>query len=100
MDTQKEKAIIVHMYDKQIKFSQMPGGLYARQLKNNNDKTINYNHDKQKETQEVKRLQNALGTSSNADLKTTVTTNMIQKNQIIHEDINLAERTFGKQLAV
>ena len=48
--------------------------------------------------QEVKRLQNALGMPSNADLKTIITMNMIQNNQITHEDINLAEQTFGKSI--
>ena len=33
MDTAKEKTMIVHLKDKQVKFSQMPGGLYARNLK-------------------------------------------------------------------
>ena len=51
MDTQKEKALIVHMDDKMIKFSQMSGGLYARKPKDNNDETINVDHDKRKETQ-------------------------------------------------
>ena len=117
MDTQKENALIVHLNGKKIKFSQMPGDVYARKPKDNNDETIN--HNKQKETQnyltvqdnykflsnrqikkvqEVKRLQNTLGTPSNADLKTIITMNMIQNDQITHEDINLAEQTFGKSI--
>ena len=47
--------------------------------------------------QEVKRLQNALGMPSNADLKTIITMNMIH-NQITHEDINLAEQRFSKSI--
>ena len=46
----------------------------------------------------MKRFQNALGMPSNADLKTIITMNMIQNNQITHEDINLAEQTFGKSI--
>ena len=46
----------------------------------------------------MKRLQNALSMPSNADLKTIITMNMIQNNQITHEDINLAEQTFGKSI--
>ena len=112
MDTQKEKALIVHMDDKKIQFSQMPGGLYARKPKGNNNEIINDNLNKQKETQnyltvqhnykflsnrqikkaqEVKRRQNVLGMPSNADLKTIITMNMIQNNQITHDDINLAK---------
>ena len=51
MDTQKAKVLIVHMDDKKIKFLQLPGGLYARKPKDNNDEIINDNHDKQKEAQ-------------------------------------------------
>ena len=122
MDTQREKALIVHMDDKKIKFSQIPRGLYARKPGDNNDKATNYNHMKLKETQqnhlrvkvnykflsnrqikkaqELIRLQNTLGMPSHTDLKTIITMNMIQNNQITYEDINLARRTFGNQLAV
>ena len=40
MDTQKEKALIVHMDNTQIKCSQMPGGLYTRKPKENNNENI------------------------------------------------------------
>ena len=49
MDTQKEKALIVHMDDKQIKFSQISGGLYARKPKEDNNENINNNNNKQKQ---------------------------------------------------
>ena len=35
---------------------------------------------------------------SDTDLKTIITMNMIQHNQVIHKNINLAERTFGKSI--
>ena len=49
MDTQKEKALIVHMDDKKMKFSQMPGGLYARKPKEDNNENINEDKNKQKQ---------------------------------------------------
>ena len=33
---------------------------------------------------------------SHADLKAIITTNIIQENKITHNNINLAERVFGK----
>ena len=33
MDTAKEKTMIVHLKDTQVKFSQMPGGLYVHNPK-------------------------------------------------------------------
>ena len=47
-----------------------------------------------KKAQDVKRLQNALGMPSHADLKAIITMNMIQDKHITHNDINLAERVF------
>ena len=46
----------------------------------------------------MKRLQHALGMPSNADLKTIISMNMIQNNNITHEDINHAEQPFGKSI--
>ena len=50
MDTQKEKALIVHMDNTQIKCSQMPGGLYTRKPKENNNENIIEDNKKQKQT--------------------------------------------------
>ena len=46
--------------------------------------------------QNVKRLQNALGIPSHADLEAIITLNMMQDNKITHNDINLAKRVFRK----
>ena len=116
MDTAKEKSMIVHLDDKQVKFYQIPGGLYARKPKINEDENRNtpntcgqnyltvtenkkYVSNRQlKKAQDVKRLQNALGMPSYKDLKAIITMNMIKDNKITHEDINLAETIFGKSM--
>ena len=103
------------MDNKKLKFSQTPGGLYARKSKEENNENTNNDNNKQKQNyltvqdnykflsnrqikqaQEVKRLQNALGLPSSTDLKTINTMNMIQNNQITHEDIYLAEQTLNQ----
>ena len=92
MDTEKEKAMIVHLDHKKVKFSEMPGGLFARKPKgkneiNSTDKKQNKINENQhlyltvednckylsnrqiQKAKEVKKLQNALGIPSNKDLK-------------------------------
>ena len=41
MDTEKEKCMIVYLNEKQVKFHQMPRGLYAHNPKTNGDKNQN-----------------------------------------------------------
>ena len=53
MDTAKEKTMVVHLKEKQVKFSQMLGGLYARNPK---IKEIEY------QNQKNKKMQNYLST--------------------------------------
>ena len=52
MDTQKEKALIVHMDDKKVKFPHMLGGLYARKPGENSNNTNNNEYIKVKDTQQ------------------------------------------------
>ena len=118
MDTDKEKAMIVHLDNRKIKFNEMPGGLYARKPKgqkniNSTDKinesqhlylTVgdNYKYLSNRQIEKVnkvRKLQTALGMPSNQDLKKIITMNIIKDNDITHEDINLAEKTFGKGIA-
>ena len=56
MDTAKEKTMIVHLKQKQVKFSQMPGGLYARNPKLK---------EKDQQNQTSKRMQNYLTVKEN-----------------------------------
>ena len=110
------------MDDKKVNFLQMPGTLYARNPEDNNNEGTNENHNMLKDTQqsylavkdnykflsnrqikkdqEVKRLQIALGIPLNTDLKTIITINTIQNNQITHKDFNLAERTSGNPIGI
>ena len=114
MDTAKEKTMIVHLKEKQVKFSQMPGRLYIRNPKfkekehqnkistskqncftiKENTQYISNRH--LKRAQDIKRLQNTLGMPSYKDLKAIITMNIIKDNQISHYDINLAENVFDK----
>ena len=96
------------------KIFQLPVGLYACNPKLNqvekedklkfNDQsylTVKENskfisNQQLQKVQDVNLLQNALEKPLHADLKATITMNMIQDNKITHNGINLAERVFGK----
>ena len=52
MDTKKEKILIVHMDDKTIKFSQMPGGLHAKKTEENSNNKNSDKYIKLKDTQQ------------------------------------------------
>ena len=108
--------MIIHLKEKQVKFSQMPGGLYAynpklKEKEHQNKistSTLNYFTVKEntqyisnrqlKRSQDVKRLENALGMSSYKDFKAIITMHLIKDNQISHDDLNLAETVFGKSM--
>ena len=67
MNTKIEKALIVHMDDKKVKFSQMPGGLYARKPEENSYSEENSNKKKDDENIKLKDTQ-----QSYLQLKTTI----------------------------
>ena len=96
MDYEKEKSMIVHLDQRKVIFSQIPGDLYACSPKLNENeqqdtsKTIDQSYLTVKENskfisnrqlkkaQGVKQLQNALRMLSHAALKAIITVNMIQ----------------------
>ena len=63
IDSQKEKALVVHMDDKIVKFEQMPGGLYAR--KPGDTIGINYKTNIKSKDNKIKHANNYLTVNEN-----------------------------------
>ena len=121
-DSSKEKAFIVHMPDKQIKFRRSDNGLYYINVdfvikdnqvvktsgkkvtfKQNMVQTLDENKkfytDQQIERAKTAReLYQALGTPSVRDFKNIIHMNMIKNNPVTLEDIKILENIFGPDI--
>jgi len=118
-DSQKERAFIVHMPDKQVKFQHQPNGLYTTitQCDTGNEEDGNQNYrsatnllntveenksmytDHQvAKAKRARELCHAVGTPSIKDFKAIITMNCIKNNPVTIEDIDIAEKTFGPDI--
>ena len=113
MDTYKDKAIYVHLPDKIVKFPQLKGGLYARKpeydannyqftgiLKNPLDNTNAFvTPIKIKKAEAARQMLHALGVPTTDELKRLISTNQIKNSKVTCEDIDLAEKILGPDIA-
>jgi hypothetical protein len=111
MDSSKEKALLVHMPDKVVRFKQMKDGLYAMNPKDpeNNGSVPSQAHlgetleenlkflspRQQKHAYQARELYDAMGTPTVDDLKAMIRLNLIWNNIVTTEDVNLAVKAFG-----
>ena len=113
LDTMKEKAMIVHLKDKLVKFNELPEGLYGREPnitandinirnqknyyteENNNNKETYLSKNKLVKAKNAKQLMLALGSPSSENLKKIIKMSFIKDNPITCEDVNLANELYG-----
>jgi hypothetical protein len=114
MDSTAEKAMLIHLPDKVIKFWQMPNGLYAMDPtdphRNNSSsenlqmiQTVAENLKfltprQQQRARRARELFHAIGTPSIDDLKAMIRMNLIRNNIVSTEDINLATKAYGDDI--
>jgi hypothetical protein len=111
-DLETEDAFIVHLWDKQVKFTKTELGLYIfkpkiNKMSNANAQffnTINKNKNfftqqKVEKARRARELYYALGTLSPADFKSIIQMNLITNNPITQGDIAIAEPVFGPDIS-
>ena len=119
-DSNKEDAFLVHMNDKTIKFECSPDGLY--QYKVSEDYQSNLQRDEEKEgtsnlvttvtenksgytqrqferAKEARRLYHIVGTPTVENFKSLLRMNVIKNCPVTTEDVNIAEKIFGKDIS-
>ena len=111
-DSKEEKAFLVHLPHKIVKFHQLNNRLYAMnpnhphqafaqvdskynmgQMRDNNLKHLS--NRQQTAVLKARQLHHALGTPSMEDLKAMIRMNLIRYNPVTTKDINLAEKVYG-----
>jgi hypothetical protein len=113
MDSNAEKAMLIHLPEKVIKFWQMPNGLYAmdptdlkRQDSSNKMQMIQTVAEnltfltprQQKRARRARELFHAMGTPTVDDLKAMIRMNLIRNNVVTTEDLNLATKAYGEDI--
>jgi hypothetical protein len=107
-----ENAFIVHLPDKQVKFTKMELGLYIFKPKINKTSNANaqffntieenknfFTRLQVEKARRARELYYALGTPSPADFKAIIWINLITNNLIMQEDIAIAEQVFGPDIS-
>ena len=109
-DSEKEQAFVVHMPDKQVKFH-LNGGLYSyKPTMNTNHKKVTFvqsvaDNEKHFTDRQIKRAKKArelldvLGSPSVADLKAVIKMNAIKNNPVTLEDVDIATKVYGPDIA-
>lgn len=109
-DSSAEKAFIVHLPDRQIKFTRSPSGLYYYKpnyrtstsevtLVNSVEENKQLFTDRQvSRAKRARELYHSLGTPSLADFKAIMRMNCIVNNPVTIEDINIAEKIYGPDI--
>ena len=111
-DSNEEKAFLVHLPHKVVKFHQLSSRLYGMnpqepnrvftqveskfmlgQMRDENLK--NLSNRQQNAVQKARQLQHALGTPSLEDLKAVIRMNLIRNNPVTTKEIILAEKVYG-----
>ena len=111
-NSETEDACIVHLPDKQVKFTKTEQGLYIfkpkinktsntkAQFFNTIDKNKNFFTCQQVEkAKRARELYYALGTPSLADFKSIIRMNLITSNLIMQEDIAITEQVFEPDIS-
>jgi hypothetical protein len=114
-DTTKEKAFIVHLPNKNVKFIKSSNGLYYYKPKyststKNNMSLLNHSVESVEENKKqftnrqfqqaklTRQIYHALGTPSINDFKSIILSNQIKNLPITIEDVNIAENIFGTDI--
>jgi hypothetical protein len=115
MDSKEERALLVHMPDKIVKFKQFSNGLYAMDP---NDKTsfemkkkpfqflttvkdnMKFLSKRQQErVKKARELLEVMGLPTVDDLKTMIRMNLIKNCTVTTEDVNLATKAYGPDIS-
>jgi hypothetical protein len=115
MDSKEERALLVHMPDKIVKFKQLSNGLYAMDP---NDKTsfemkkkpfqflttvkdnIKFLSKRQQErVKKARELLEVMGLPTVDDLKVMIRMNLIKNCAVTTEDVNLAMKAYGPDIS-
>jgi hypothetical protein len=106
-DSAADKAFIVHLPDKEVRFEEFENGLYVfipKKYKNmqfmssvEENKKF-YTPNQFERAKKARDLYHAIGTPSINDFKAMLRMNMISNNPVTTEDINVAERIFGPDI--
>jgi hypothetical protein len=109
-NSNKEKAFIVYLLDKKVKFTKTDQGLYVFKLKIKKStletqfvNTVDENKDffitcLFKKAKQARELSHALGTSPLQDFKAILRMDLIANNPVMTEDIEIAEEIFGPDI--
>jgi hypothetical protein len=103
-DSEVENAFIVHISDKKVKFEKNENNLYIYILKKEKNVQLLssveenkgfYTSNQFERAKKARDLYHAIGSPSVPDFKDVLRMNMISKNPVTTEDIELTERIFG-----
>ena len=118
-DSNKEDAFLVHMNDKIIKFECSPDGLYQYKVSDNYQSNPQQNEEKTstsnlvttvtenksgytqrqfERANEARRLYHIMGTPTVENFKSLLRMNVIKKCPVTTEDVDIAEKIFGKDV--
>ena len=112
-DSEKELAFLVHTNGKIVRFPQLKSGLYARNPKTSgkptkeeavqffelSDSLKNLSKQQQGRVKAASKMLHALGAPTLEDLKSIIRMNLIRNNKVTTEDVNLALKTLGPDVA-
>ena len=118
MDTEKDKAFLVHLPDKIVRFKQLNNNLYGMdptnpesfiskekntknkiQLLEVVDDNLKYlSARQQKRAKLARKAYQAIGTPTTEDFKAMIRMNLIKDLEITTEDVTLAEKAFGPDI--
>jgi hypothetical protein len=113
MDSRKERALLVHMPNKIVRFKQFSNGLYAMdpsddqsfvtkpyQFLNTLEDNLKFlSPRQQKRAKKARELYEAMGAPTMDDLKAMIRLNLIKNNQVTTDDVNLATKAYGPDVA-
>lgn len=108
-DSERESALIVHTECGKIKFTRNSNNLYAKQLKYDTanatclvetveENASHYTGRQMDRAKAARNLMHSLGYPSTADLKNIIKMNSIQNCPITVQDVDVAEKIFGKDV--
>jgi hypothetical protein len=115
MDTNKEAALVVHLPNKAVKFKEWSNGLYAMnpedpesfgtiqdqyQMIHTIEENMKFLSPRQQaRARKARKLYHATGTPMVDDLKAIIWMNLIRNNQVTTDDVNLATKAYGPDIA-
>ena len=114
MDSKQEKALLVHMPDKVVKFKQFSSGLCAvdpndkksHELPKKSSQFLSAVKEnlkflstrQQKRARRARQLHETMGTPTVDDLKAMIRMNLVKNNMVTTDDLNLAVKAHGPDI--